>query len=98
VAVDRLQQDGAVVRVYDPAAIPEASAVRPDFTYCDEPYEALAGADALLILTEWPCFKELDYSRVRAIMASPIIVDGRNLLDPASLATLGFAYTGVGRP
>ena len=98
VAVDRLQQDGAVVRVYVPAAIPEASAVRPDFTYCDEPYEALAGADALLILTEWPCFKELDYSRVRAIMASPIIVDGRNLLDPASLATLGFAYTGVGRP
>ena len=98
VAVDRLLLEGAVVRAYDPEAIPEASPVRPEFTYCHEPYQAVEGADALLILTEWPCFKELDYRHVKASMASPIIVDGRNLLDPASLAALGFSYTGVGRP
>jgi UDPglucose 6-dehydrogenase len=95
--LDRLEQEGAVVRAHDPAAIKEARSVRPNFTYCVDPYETADDADAILILTEWPSFKELDFKRLKESMASPYIVDGRNLLDPKSIAALGFNYVGMGR-
>ena len=95
--LDRLEQEGAVVRAHDPAAIKEARNVRPNFTYCEDPYETADDADAILILTEWPSFKELDFKRLKGSMASPYIVDGRNLLDPRSIADLGFDYVGMGR-
>jgi len=95
--IDRLNAEGAAVQAHDPVAISEAKAERPDVKYCDDPYEAASRADAILILTEWPCFNELDYGRIKEIMAFPRIVDGPNLLDPESLKALGFAYVGVGR-
>lgn len=96
-AVDRLEQEGAVIRAHDPVANSDARAVKPDLMYCDDPYQAASGADALLILTEWHCFRNLDYSRIKSLMKSPCIVDGRNLLEPSLLTSLGFSYLGVGR-
>ncbi len=71
--------------------------MNPTLEYCEDPYEAVRHSDALLILTDWPCFRELDYGRIKMQMASPCIVDGRNLLDAGALRDLGFAYDGVGR-
>ena len=96
--VDYLVKEGALIRAYDPVAIPEARAVRPDIVYCDDPYQAVEGADALLVLTEWPSFNDLDYARIKESMAFPRILDGRNLLDQNAITALGFTYAGIGRP
>ncbi len=93
-----LENEGAIVKAYDPLAIPEAQSVRPHGTYCEDPYEAVQHASALLILTDWPCFSQLDYPKIKALMSFPCIVDGRNLLDAAGISALGFTYVGVGRP
>ena len=66
-------------------------------TLCDTPLEAVTGADAAVIVTEWPQLKELASEEVRSAMAHPLIVDGRNLLDPAAVRAAGFAYEGIGR-
>ena len=95
--IDRLREEGAIVRAYDPVAMPEVRALEPTVECWDDPYDAVQQADALMILTEWPCFAELDYEKIRAAMASPYIVDGRNLLDPVGLRAMGFSYVGVGR-
>ena len=96
--VDRLVADGAQVRAHDPVAIDDARAIRPDLSYHEDPYDAVAGADALVILTEWEQFVALDYDRIKALMRVPRILDCRNLLEPGSLRSLGYTYTGVGRP
>lgn len=96
--LDRLDSEGAVAKAHDPASISEARLLRPGITYCEDPYEAVDQADVLLILTEWPSFQELDYGAIKERMASPRIVDGRNLLDGSKLRELGFTYVGVGRP
>lgn len=96
--VDRLAQEGAQVQAHDPVAIPEAKELRPDIIYCEDPYHAVEQADALLVLTEWPSFNDLDYKRIKRRMAFPRIFDGRNLLNPASVRELGFTYAGIGRP
>jgi UDPglucose 6-dehydrogenase len=62
-----------------------------------DPYDAAAGAQVLVVLTEWDAFRWLDYDRVRSVMAVPAVVDARNLLDPAALRRMGFTYTGIGR-
>jgi len=95
--VARLLEEGASVQAHDPVAMPEARAIYPDVTYRDDPYEACERADALLILTEWPQFKEPDLARLKALLAAPRIVDARNLLDTAKARAAGFDYTGVGR-
>ncbi len=64
-------------------------------TYRDDPYEAIQHADALLILTDWPAFAALDYETIRDRMAYPCVVDMRNLLDPATIRSIGMKYTGV---
>jgi UDPglucose 6-dehydrogenase len=96
--IDRLEREGAIVQAHDPMAIPEARALKPHLAYYDDPYEAVRHADGLLILTEWPCYSQMDYGKIKARMATSCIVDGRNLLDPRALAALGFTYVGVGRP
>ena len=96
--IDHLENAGASVRTHDPMAMTEAQRLKPDLSYWEDPYEAVHEADALLVLTEWPDFRELDYSRIKAEMARPYIIDARNLLDPASMRTMGFTYVGVGRP
>ena len=70
----------------------------PELSIATDPYEALAGANAAVIATEWPEFRELDLARVRRIMVYPIIIDGRNLLDGESVGAAGFSYYPTGRP
>ena len=65
--------------------------------YVEDPYDAVDKADALLVLTEWPSFKELDYAAIKSSMTTPMIVDARNLLDPKAMKSLGFSWLGIGR-
>ncbi len=98
--VQRLCEAGSAVAVYDPAAMPRAQQVLGAWerlNFAADEYAAAAGADALLILTDWPQFAQLDWARVREAMASPRILDGRNLCDPDVLTTQGLAWTGIGR-
>ena len=92
-----LQYEGAHVRVYDPVAMSGARKVLPDPTYCASPYEAAQGADALLLVTEWNEFKQLDMPRVARSMRQPILLDTRNVYDPRMMKAAGFTYYGVGR-
>jgi UDPglucose 6-dehydrogenase len=95
--IDRLEGEGAEVHAHDPVAIPEARLVRPNLRYHDDPYDAIVGADALLILTDWPEYADLDFNEIKSRMSSPSIIDGRNLLQPAKLRDLGFNYSGMGQ-
>ena len=96
VLASRLLAEGAEVRAWDPVARPRE--LLQSATFCDTPLEAVTGADAAVIVTEWPQLRELARPETRAAMRRPIIVDGRNLLDPAVARAAGFAYEGVGRP
>lgn len=95
--IDQLEKEGATVRAYDPLSIEEARELKPHLEYSSDPYQTVHHADALLILTDWPQFSALDYSQIKQRMASPYIVDARNMLDSCSLKNLGFQYTGIGR-
>jgi UDPglucose 6-dehydrogenase len=99
VVVEGLLARGARLQVHDP----EAQAVaRTHFgdrvTYCAQNYDAAAGADALLILTEWQPYRRPDFQRLRELLRAPVIFDGRNLYDPGKMRELGFEYTSIGRP
>ena len=94
----RLQGEGANVRVYDPVALDNAEELLGGATVCGSALEALDGADAAVLVTEWPEFAELDWAgEVRERMAQPVLVDGRNFLDREALTAAGFAYEGIGR-
>jgi len=98
--IDQLHKEGAIVQAHDPVAIPAAQGLRehgPEMVYCDDPYEAVRHAEALLILTDWPSFSGLDYSHIKSKMAFPCIVDARNLLDAEAMESLGYTYVGIGR-
>jgi len=96
--VDLLLQDGATVRVHDPAALTTARRILGDrVTYAEHAYDALAGADALAIVTEWLEYRNPDFARIRQLLRRPLIVDGRNLYEPDRLARLGFTYDSLGR-
>ncbi len=100
VVIAALQAAGATLRAYDPVAMDEARrqlGVNPALTYCKGPYEALEGADALLIVTEWQEFRSPDFDRIRKLLKAPRIFDGRNLYDPALLERFGIEYYAVGR-
>ncbi|HVN10084.1 MAG TPA: UDP-glucose/GDP-mannose dehydrogenase family protein [Patescibacteria group bacterium] len=94
----RLLGEGASVRAYDPQGMKRTQAQFPTVNYCSDPYEVASGADAVLVLTEWPEFRELDWQRVHGMMVRPLVLDGRNLLDPGRMRQLGFEYHSVGRP
>jgi len=91
----RLLSEGAEVRAWDPVAHP---ADLPGIELCDSVLEAVRGADAAVIVTEWPELVALPSQEVRDAMAQPVIVDGRNLLDPVAAHAAGFVYEGIGRP
>ena len=93
-----LQEEGAVVQAYDPAAMEEASKVLPGIELCENSYEAAAEADLLVLMTEWNQFRNLDLDRIKAALKSPVFVDLRNVYEPSRMASLGFQYTSVGRP
>jgi UDPglucose 6-dehydrogenase len=92
-----LQAGGARVQGYDPVAMVVAGRHMPGVKLCEDAYEAAAGVDALVICTEWNEFKQLDLARLKQKMRQPVIVDGRNIYDPAMLGQLGFHYRGMGR-
>ena len=94
----RLQGEGAHVRVYDPVALDNAEDLLGGAQICGSALEALDGADAAVLVTEWPEFAELDWAgEVHGRMAQPVIVDGRNFLDREALRAAGFTYEGIGR-
>jgi UDPglucose 6-dehydrogenase len=98
--IDLLAQDGAKVRAYDPIAGDEARRLygdRPDFTLCRNAYEAVEGADALAIITEWQEFRSPDFERLRQLLKAPVIFDGRNLYDPGMVSRFGLTYYAIGR-
>jgi UDPglucose 6-dehydrogenase len=88
---------GAQVRAYDPAAMERSRTILPDVEYMEDAYEVAAGADALVVVTEWNEFRDLDLSRVKQSMRRPVVIDGRNIYDPAVMRSLGFTYRGIGR-
>ena len=93
----RLQAEGAKVRAYDPIAETEARPLMPEVEFASSAMEAVSGADAVVLVTEWPEFSQLDWSKVAEVMAGKLIVDGRNVLDPKALAVAGLTYEGIGR-
>lgn len=92
-----LINQGAIVRGYDPVAMENVAEEMPGIELVDDPYAVADGADALLILTEWNEFKQLDMNRVKSLLNEPIIVDGRNIYNPDDMRKRGFVYRGVGR-
>src|SRR5437588_6227761 len=95
--INSLKQKGARVRAYDPKAMPVLKQTLNDIQYCRDAYEAANGADAVLLVTEWEEFRQLDLERMKRVMRRPVIVDGRNLYEPNVMRELGFVYRGVGR-
>ncbi|MDR7400090.1 MAG: UDP-glucose/GDP-mannose dehydrogenase family protein [Armatimonadota bacterium] len=99
--VARLREEGVALRLHDPQARESMRRVVPEdpprLLYCDSAYDAARGAHALVVLTEWEEYRELDLSRLAALMETPVLVDGRNLFDPAAARRAGFEYYGTGR-
>ncbi|HEY3343515.1 MAG TPA: UDP-glucose/GDP-mannose dehydrogenase family protein [Anaerolineaceae bacterium] len=92
-----LENEGAIVRAYDPQAMENAAKILPRLRLCETPYQVAEGADALVLATEWNEFKQLDFARIKLAMRTPVIVDGRNQWDACQLRELGFTYFGIGR-
>jgi len=96
--IERLLAGGAVVKAYDPAATPVARGIFGNkITYCDKSYDALSGADALAVVTEWNEFREPDFTKMRSLMKAPVVFDGRNIYSPEQMRALGFTYFSIGR-
>ncbi len=96
--IERLLAAGAGVRAYDPEAAPTARRIFGDrIALCEKSYDALAGADALAIVTEWNEFREPDFGKMRAQLKSPVVFDGRNIYSPEQMRALGFTYFSIGR-
>ncbi len=98
--LEQLWQAGVRVCAYDPEATEEAYRIygdRPDLQLVDEPYAALEGADALLLVTEWKVFRSPDFSRIAATIAQPVLFDGRNIYDPDEVEAAGITYYGIAR-
>ena len=98
VIVPALQAEGATVRAHDPEGMKAAGRELPQVVWCEDMYDAMDGADAVVILTEWNAFRALDLKRVRDLLRRPIVVDLRNVYEPAEMIAAGFSYTSIGRP
>jgi UDPglucose 6-dehydrogenase len=96
--IRRLLAEGAQLRAYDQEAMDRTAAIFPQVRYFREPHEVARDADALLILTEWPEFRELDWARIYSMMGRPLVIDGRNLLNPSAMMEHGFEYYSFGQP
>ena len=96
--VPALQRLGARIRAYDPAAMEEAAKMLEEIEYCEDPYEVADGSDALVILTEWPQFRNLNLKDLKKRLKSPNVIDLRNIYEPARMMEMGFNYVCIGRP
>jgi UDPglucose 6-dehydrogenase len=92
-----LRNEGTSIKAFDPVAVPRAKEIVPEITYCDDAYEVAEGSDALVVVTDWNEFKHLDMGRIKASMAEPVLIDGRNIYEPGRMQELGFVYRGIGR-
>jgi UDPglucose 6-dehydrogenase len=92
-----LQAAGAKIQAYDPIAMEVSRNILKDVRYCTDAYEAASEADALVLITAWNEFKQLDMEKVRSAMRGSALVDGRNIYDPVEMREFGFTYAGVGR-
>src|SRR3954452_22060182 len=96
--IEQLLKKGATVKAYDPAAAPVARRLFDGrIALCDKSYDALAGADALAIVTEWNEFREPDFRKMRTLMKAPVIFDGRTIYSPEQMQALGLHYFSIGR-
>ena len=95
--VQALTDAGASVRAFDPEATEQARPLLPDIEYATGPYEAIEGADAVVVVTPWDAFRALDLKRIKSLLAAPVVVDLRNIFDPEQVRSAGLEYTGVGR-
>jgi len=96
--IEMLLERGATVRAYDPAAAPVARRIFDNrISVCERSYDALAGADALAIVTEWNEFREPDFAKMKSLLRAPVVFDGRNIYSPEQMRTLGFTYFSIGR-
>ena len=96
--VPALIEAGATIKAFDPEAMEEAEKLMDGLNYAENAYEAVDGADAMIILTEWDQFRALDLERIKASLKSDIVVDLRNIYSPEDMAKRGFEYTSIGRP
>jgi len=96
--IPALQAAGATIRAFDPESMHEAGKSLTEVMFCDGPYHALEGADAMVLVTEWDQFRALDLDRVKSLLKSPVVVDLRNIYKPSEMIRRGFAYDSVGRP
>ncbi|MDD5005519.1 MAG: UDP-glucose/GDP-mannose dehydrogenase family protein [Candidatus Omnitrophica bacterium] len=95
--IEKLKEEGAGLRVFDPQSMSKAKGILKDVYFAKDAYDAAKGCDCLLIVTEWNEFKELDFAKLKKNMRYPLIIDGRNLYDKDNLSRLGFTYIGTGR-
>ena len=92
-----IEDAGGQVQAYDPVSMSVAKQIRPDLTLAANAYECGAGCDAVVLMTEWNEFKQLDLRRLKNLMKSPVMVDARNVYEPGLMADMGFSYRGIGR-
>jgi UDPglucose 6-dehydrogenase len=96
--IPALQAAGARVKAYDPESMHEASKMLTEVDFCDGPYHAIDGADAMVLITEWDQFRAMDFERVKKLLKTPTVVDLRNVYQPSDMKRRGFNYVSVGRP
>jgi len=95
--IKNLTDRGARVKAYDPKTDLSEVQIHGEFELCSDPYAVASGCDALVFVTDWPEFKELDFSRVKSLMRKAVVIDAQNMLDSEQMIQMGFVYIGVGR-
>ena len=96
--VRELMKEGATVKAFDPASMEESIKLLPGLIACKDSYDVAEGADALVIITEWPQFRNLDFERLKKAMRQPLLLDLRNVYDTERVVGFGFRHVSVGRP
>lgn len=97
IIIKELQKHGATVKAYDPVAMDRAKEIMPDIEYCTDAYKVAEDVDAIILVTEWKEFKNLDFKKLKELMRQPVFLDGRNVYDSDKIKELGFIYAGIGR-
>jgi UDPglucose 6-dehydrogenase len=95
--IEMLLKEGSLIKSYDPKAMDNMRRIFPDIEYCNDAYECVKDTSLLILLTEWEEFRKLDFEKIKRLMESPNIIDGRNYLDKEKLKSAGFNYRGIGR-
>ena len=96
--IEGLTERGAKIRAYDPEAMDNARPLFPSITFCEDVYEVADGCDAIVIVTEWNEFRAVNFERLQQLMNRSLLIDLRNIYDPARVIGRGFEYVSVGRP